>query len=98
MPWLRVTKIGFLVNLTRHEEALRAYDKAIELNSDHANAWYNLACARARAENKTEALMSLSKGVSIDPSLKAQAKRDEAFQCLWNDPDFVKITADVRKQ
>jgi len=80
-----------LGKLNRHEEALNAHEKAIELKPDYANAWYNRACIYSLKGEKEKALSDLKRAIELDISNKQQAKEDEDFKNLWDDPDFKKL-------
>ena len=89
-------KGGTLVDLGRYEEALKSYDKAIELNPDDANAWYGKGIALVNLgrheKSYDKALESLSKAIELDAKWKEEAKNEEDFRNLWDDEDFKRIT------
>jgi tetratricopeptide (TPR) repeat protein len=76
-----------------YEVALIAYEKAIELKPDYADAWFNKACLYALKGDKQNALENLSKAIELDVKNKEMAKRDEDFKNLWDDEDFLKIVS-----
>lgn len=76
----------------KYELALEAWNKAIELKPDDAEAWGNRACAYARMDDKENALKNLSRAIELDAELKEKAKQDKDFQNLWGDEDFKKLT------
>jgi tetratricopeptide (TPR) repeat protein len=83
---------GIVLDKTgKHEEAIQAYDKAIELRPYYPNAWYNKACIYSLKKRKTEALEFLAKAIKLDPKYKDEAKTNDAFKWLWDDPDFKAI-------
>ncbi len=77
--------------LGRHDGAIKHYDKAIELQADSANAWYNKACAYSLKGDKERSLYNLRKAIELDPEYKEKAKKDEDFRNLWDDENFKKI-------
>jgi len=86
-----VNKGVTLGELNRHEEALKAHEKAIELKPDLAQAWFNRACTYSLKGEKEKALSDLKKAIELDISNKQDAKKDEDFKNLWDDPDFKKL-------
>jgi len=80
-----------LQKLGRYEEALTAYNKAIELKPDNKNAWFNKACIYSLMNKKAEALEFLAKAIRLDSKFKEDAKKDDDFKWLWDDPDVKKL-------
>jgi tetratricopeptide (TPR) repeat protein len=76
-----------------YDKSLEAFDKAIELKPDYADAWYNKACAYSLKGDKENALKNLSKAIELDAKYKEEAKGDEYFKNLWNDEDFKRIVS-----
>ena len=91
MPEPGATRGVILNRLGRYEDALQAYEKALELNPKSANAWFNMACSHSLKGNKDRALVWLRKAIDVDSSYKEKAKTDGDFQSLWADPDFKKL-------
>lgn len=75
----------------RHDEALKAVDKAIELKPDYADARYNRACVYSMKGEKEKAFSDLKRAIGLDKSYKEKAKKDEDFKNLWEDKDFKRI-------
>jgi tetratricopeptide (TPR) repeat protein len=80
-----------LVKLNRREEARKAHEKAIELEPKYANAWFNRACTYSLEGEKKNALSDLKMAIDLDISYKREAKKDEDFKNLWDDPNFKKL-------
>lgn len=78
--------------LSCYEEALKACDKAIELDPDDAEAWYGKACIYSLSKDKESALLNLTKATDLDIKYKEMAKKDDYFKEYWEDEDFKKIT------
>jgi len=55
------------LNLSKNKEALKAYDKAIEIKPDFAEAWYNKGVALAKLGRYNEALKAYDKAIKIKP-------------------------------
>jgi len=54
-----------LANLARYSEAVISYDKAIAVNPDFADAWYNRGIALEKLGRYSEADTSFEKGERI---------------------------------
>ena len=57
-----------LLNQEKPEEALAAFDKAIEMNPQYADAWNNKGVALDGLERYEEALKDFEKAIEIDPN------------------------------
>ena len=86
-----VNKGVALGKLGRIDEAVKAYDKAIEIKPDFAEASYNAACTYCLKGDKENALRNLSKAIKSDAKCKEYAKKDEDFKNLWDDEDFKRL-------
>jgi len=88
-PWYnRGNSLG---NLGKNEEAIKYFDKAIEIKSDYFDAWYNKACTFSKLKKKEQMLKSLKKAYELNPQFKADAKKDTDFKEYWDDPEFKKL-------
>ena len=56
-----------LSKLGKHEEALNAYNKAVEINPQYAKAWYNKGDALYVLNRYEETLEAYEKAVKLDP-------------------------------
>jgi tetratricopeptide (TPR) repeat protein len=65
-----------LLNLERHDEALKVFDAAVQLAPDDAGLWSNLGEALIVAGRTSEALPCLQRALEIDPS-----HAGAAFKC-----------------
>jgi tetratricopeptide (TPR) repeat protein len=82
-----------LAKLARYDEALKAYEKEIELKPEDADAWFHKACAYSLKGDKENALKHLSKVIDLDAKYKEKAKSDDDFKNLWNDEDFKRVVS-----
>src|SRR5271157_692852 len=75
--------------LNKSDEALKAYDKAIEINPQNTDAWNNKGDALSKQNKYDEALKAFDKAIEINPqntdawnnkgdALSKQNKSDEA--------------------
>lgn len=74
--------------LTRYQEALGDFERAIRLRPQEAVHHYNRACMQALLGNRTEALASLRTAFTLDAKLVEVAASDEDFRSLRDDEDF----------
>jgi tetratricopeptide (TPR) repeat protein len=47
--------------LNKFDEAIKAYDKAIEIDPQHSNAWYNKGLALTKLNRSNEAIKAFDK-------------------------------------
>ncbi len=93
-----------LGNLNRHEEAIRCFNKALELKLNHENVWVNKAASLIKLGNYQEAIQCCDKALELDPknvlawsnkgnSFNYLIKYKEAIQCcekaLELDPNYI---------
>ena len=76
-----------LSRLGRRNEAIAAYDRAIQLQPNHANSWYNRACVYVEADVET-AIANLRHAIDLNARLAEQAKTDESFDAVRQHPAF----------
>ena len=76
-----------------YDNALRAYDKAIELNPNNAKLWHEKGNVLKQLDRGNEAIRAFDKSIEIDPgnikawydkgvTLKELAREDEARRCF----------------
>jgi tetratricopeptide (TPR) repeat protein len=85
-------KAGLLAKTNKLDDAIYSYSRAIQLSPDVAVFIYNRGCAYCRKGDKANALADLKKAISMNPSFKQNAPKDEDFKSLWEDEDFKKLT------
>jgi tetratricopeptide (TPR) repeat protein len=85
-------KAGLLAKTNKLDEAIYSYTRAIQLSPGVAVFIYNRGCAYCRKGDKANALADLKKAISMSPSFKGNAPKDEDFKSLWDDEDFKKLT------
>jgi tetratricopeptide (TPR) repeat protein len=81
-----------LLDQQKYQEAISAFDKAIELNPNDANAWYNKGYALGNLAKYEEAIIAFDKAIEIKPddanawnnkgyALFNLGKYEEAIEC-----------------
>ena len=56
-----------LNNLNKYDEAIKAYDKAIEINPQNSMAWYNKGNVFTNLNKYDEAIKAYDKAIEINP-------------------------------
>ena len=56
-----------LGNLNKYEDAMEAFDKAIEINPQDSDAWYNKRLALTKLNKYDEAMKTYDKAIEIHP-------------------------------
>ena len=77
-----------LGNLGRFEEAIASYDRAIKINSNSANAYYNKACCYGLQNNVELAIENLQRAINLDVEYQDMAKTDKDFEQIRRDERF----------
>ena len=79
-----VNKGVTLAELRKHEEALKAYQKAIELNPKDPDAWNNKGATLAELGKHEEALKAYQKAIELNPkdTESRHQKSVAALDCL----------------
>jgi tetratricopeptide (TPR) repeat protein len=89
-----LTTLGtVLLNLGRHDDALRVFEKAVQLKPDDASLWNTLGNACIDNNRPKEAIASFKGALAIDPNhwdsarkagllLQQQNRLDEALACF----------------
>jgi protein O-GlcNAc transferase len=72
-----------LKNLERYDDALRSYERALEINRNFPDAYYNQGNARKELKRYSEALESYERALNIKPDYaEAHINRGIALQAL----------------
>jgi len=71
--------------------ALEKANAAREKSPTNDNAWVALANIHLQMGHKTEALSALTRAVELNSANKKQLLRNNAFEALHKDPEFLKI-------
>jgi tetratricopeptide (TPR) repeat protein len=82
-----------LLNLKRHDDALRVFEKAVQLKPDDASLWNNFGNACIECNRPREAIASFQRALAIDPAhwdsafkaglmLHHEGRFEEAVACL----------------
>jgi tetratricopeptide (TPR) repeat protein len=77
------------------ERAVARSRRALQIAPDRKDHCYNLACALALLEKKSDMLAALKEAIDHEPEHnKGMAREDEDFKAYWDDPDFMALTGE----
>ncbi len=79
---------NLLVALERYDEAEAEYRAAIAHEPDHPAPYYNLACLASLRGDREEVVPLLLCAIEFDASYRDEAKFDEDFDAVRDDPAF----------
>jgi tetratricopeptide (TPR) repeat protein len=71
-----------------YEEAIKDFDKALEINPDHAEALYFRSRLKVKKGDNDEGLVDLEKAIKVKIELKEVAKSDKLFRSIRNEQRF----------
>jgi tetratricopeptide (TPR) repeat protein len=84
-----------LCDLEQYEQAIAAFDKVIELDSEHFEAWFNRAAILHRLKRDEEAIASYTRAIEINPDYSsAWLNRGNAF---WHLERYAEALEDYDK-
>lgn len=81
----------YLQKQLKYDKAIEIYKKLLDIDSNNADGYYELAKMFSLKRNKIESVDYLKKALNLKSSLKDEAKTEEGFEYLKNDNDFKKI-------
>ncbi len=84
---------NLLVALNRYDEAEAQYRIAIAHEPDHPAPYYNLACLASLRGNKEVVIPLLLCAIEFDESYRAEARNDDDFDAVRDDPAFQILTS-----
>lgn len=77
--------------LERYDEAIADFNRSLELKPDYTRSIYNLACLFSLWRKPKDALAHLEKAITLDKKCREDAKTDEDFGNIRDDPRFKKL-------
>ncbi len=81
----------------QYRRAIKVLKDGIERNPQNGfsdSIYYNLASLHSLEKRKTEALEYLERAVRLNPQFKTRSRQEEEFEWLWQDMDFIRLTAE----
>jgi tetratricopeptide (TPR) repeat protein len=95
-PDIAVAKGEALLKLQQYEEAIEAYDLAIEVEPENARAWYGKARSYALGRQGEQAIACLQQAMQLDNQLRIHAQSEPDFALIREDEWFqTTITLEV---
>ena len=86
-------KADAVLQLDEPQWAVSLCDKALEIDNENGHAFYQRACAKAMLNQEEEALRDLRKAIKLSVAFIEQAREDESFQSMQDNPQFLKLLA-----
>jgi tetratricopeptide (TPR) repeat protein len=77
----------------RIDLAIEALERGLAADPNSAILYYNLACYWSIASNKRQALMFLSRAISLDANFRDLVAAESDFDTIRNDPGFRALTS-----
>ena len=75
-----------------YEKAVESFDKALQIQEDYAQVYFNKACTQSLKGDKDEAIESLKKAIELEPGkFIEKAKTDKDLDEIRNEKEFLKI-------
>jgi len=78
-------------NLGEYQQAIKDYNKTIELNPKDGNTYYNRSCAYSLIGNSDRSIQDLSEAIKLDSKYSDMAKTDNDFDKIRNTPSFKRL-------
>ncbi|MCE9582853.1 MAG: HEAT repeat domain-containing protein [Planctomycetes bacterium] len=77
-----------LRDVMRYDEALEAYQKALDQSPDNPGVLFLFATVFALQKKKDKMLEFLKKSIAFDGEFKDEALNEKSFKEYWEDPEF----------
>jgi tetratricopeptide (TPR) repeat protein len=88
-------KADTLLDLGEDSWALSLVNQALEHDSEYAMAYWQKACAEAKLEHFSEAILNIQKALELSKSLQEELLTESYFENLRDHPDFNALTDDL---
>ncbi len=82
-----------LTELKQYDEAIKAYGKALDDRMEEGELYYNIAAVYALMKKQDIALDNLKKAVSKDSGIKREISRNNVFDYMRTNSDFVELVS-----
>jgi len=80
-----------LIKLGKHDLAMKSCDKALVIDPNFYNAYYNKACAFSLKKDEIQSIINLQKAINGEPKYKELAKTDSDFDNIRESKEFQKL-------
>jgi tetratricopeptide (TPR) repeat protein len=81
-----------LVKLERDADAIASFDRALEIDSDYARAYYDKATCYALQGQARRAVESLERAIALNPRYREEARTDPDFDAIVENQRFWDLT------
>jgi tetratricopeptide (TPR) repeat protein len=78
--------------LKNYEDAIKCYDKALEINPANGDVLYNRAASKVRTGKIKDGMEDLSEAIKIDKRYIFLAREDMCFRNMKDDQSFKELT------
>ena len=78
-----------------YEQAIASYDRALEINSNDANTYYNKAVCYGLQNNVELAIENLQRAINLDVKYQDMAKTDQDFEQIRGDERFQRLLVNI---
>jgi len=75
----------------KYDKAIDGYEMAVSIDSELAYAHYNLACAYSLKNEKTLAIKTLQKAITLNQKYIEMSKTDSDFDNIRSSPEFQQL-------
>jgi tetratricopeptide (TPR) repeat protein len=89
-------KADTLLDLNEDSWALSLANQALENDSEYAMAYWQKACAEAKLENYSEAILNIQKSLELSKALQEELLTESYFENLKDHPDFHALTEKLK--
>jgi tetratricopeptide (TPR) repeat protein len=79
----------------RYKDALESFERAIKINSNDANAYYNKAVCYGLQNNVELAIENLQRAINLDVKYQDMAKTDQDFEQIRGDERFQRLLVNI---
>lgn len=85
-------KADILLDMNDDSWAISLVNQALEIDSEYAFAYWQRACAKAKLEQKNEAIEDIKKAIEISPPLREELMGEMYFESLKDDEAFIALS------
>ncbi|OYZ35197.1 MAG: hypothetical protein B7X89_04160 [Sulfuricurvum sp. 17-40-25] len=86
-------KADAVLDLDEYEWALNLSNKAIEIDADYGYAYWQRACANAKLDNRSDAIMDLKTALHKNPNLRDDIVNEPSFDRIKDSKEFKEAIA-----
>ncbi|OKY25898.1 MULTISPECIES: tetratricopeptide repeat protein [Thalassotalea] len=84
-------KADILLDMNDDSWAISLVNQALEIDSEYAFAYWQRACAKAKLEQKNEAIEDIKQAIDLSPPLREELMGEMYFESLKDDEAFIAL-------